>query len=38
MKIVQITVMLAVALTVTACAKEVEDEMMVKEEMTSSKL
>ncbi len=38
MKIVQITVMLAVALTVSACAKEVEEEMMVKEEMSSSKL
>lgn len=32
--------MLAVALTITACAKAemVEEEMMVKEEMTSSKL
>jgi hypothetical protein len=38
MKIVKITMMLAVALAVTACAKTVEEEMMVKEEMTSSKL
>lgn len=40
MNLLKITAMLAVALTVTACAKAevVEEEMMVKEEMSSSKL
>ena len=40
MNLLKITAMLAVALTVTACAKAevVVEEMMVKEEMSSSKL
>jgi len=40
MNILKISAIIAVALTITACAKEemVEEEMMVKEEMTSTKL
>lgn len=40
MNIIKITAMIAVALTITACAKEemVEEDMMVQEEMSSGKL